>query len=616
MSTKTTFLRGFGVVAMIGLMSLVLGASLAPAAHVQAADVLMVSVAITASPSTICAGQSAHITWSSTDATSISINQGIGSVLPYGDRLVSPTQTTTYIITGTNGTGGYGTASATVFISGPCSNPTPTPTHTHTPTPTPTPTSTPFVYCAPAAQTIDQNTTAQFSASGGSGIYLWSAPTALPDGWYGHVFEPIFTVPGTHTVSVTSPGASNTATCAVYVRAVTPTPTPTWTPWPTPTPNLSCMPSYQETSYGQYAQLSASGGTGSYYWSAPYADPTYGYNSTFSTRFWSTSPYGELRAVTVHSGSQSAECFVRVFGGYTPTPTPTPGLYCTPSYQTVAPGQYATVTAYGGNGTYSWSAPYADPTYGYAQTFSTRYWDTSQYGTTRTITVQSGSQSAGCTVQISGTATPTPTPTWTPTPGQYLAVTKYGRNITRGQTVETDHLYTSYNQTLEFIIRVRSLVSWTLYGATVQDVLPAGIAYIPNTTSVNNQVVADGISGSGINLGVLTPNQEVLVKFSGIVTATGSFPSGSTAYNTVYAHASTVSAVTAQLPITMGEVLGVSTVKTGPAGNILIALLASGLVTFGYMRYTGTALFRKRDALAATRRSTSNRARLNFARFL
>jgi uncharacterized repeat protein (TIGR01451 family) len=114
-NAKITFLKGLGALAMVGLSVIVLGSFLFPVAKANA-QVLPASVGITASPSNITAGQSARLTWTSTDATSISIT-GIGSVSPYGSQYVSPSQTTTYVITGTNTSGGYATATATVYVS-------------------------------------------------------------------------------------------------------------------------------------------------------------------------------------------------------------------------------------------------------------------------------------------------------------------------------------------------------------------------------------------------------------------------------------------------------------------------------------------------------------------
>src|SRR3989344_4517435 len=117
--------------------------SLISLGYVNATDTFApVSVAITVSPSTICAGQSTHLSLDSINATSVSINQGIGSVSTRGDRNVSPTQTTIYTVTGSNSSGDSSTTSATVYVNV-CNTPTPTPIPTPTPPPTPTPTPTP-----------------------------------------------------------------------------------------------------------------------------------------------------------------------------------------------------------------------------------------------------------------------------------------------------------------------------------------------------------------------------------------------------------------------------------------------------------------------------------------
>ena len=68
---------------------------------------------MSASPTTITTGAASTLTWSSTNATSVSINQGIGAVALSGTRSVSPASTTTYTVTATNAAGSV-TATATV----------------------------------------------------------------------------------------------------------------------------------------------------------------------------------------------------------------------------------------------------------------------------------------------------------------------------------------------------------------------------------------------------------------------------------------------------------------------------------------------------------------------
>ncbi len=73
------------------------------------------TVNITANPQNISPGASSTLTWNSTNATSCSIDQGIGTVAVNGTITVNPTQTTTYTIT-TTGQGGSVTASTTVTV--------------------------------------------------------------------------------------------------------------------------------------------------------------------------------------------------------------------------------------------------------------------------------------------------------------------------------------------------------------------------------------------------------------------------------------------------------------------------------------------------------------------
>jgi len=74
------------------------------------------TVQISANPATIQTGQSSTLSWTSTNATSCSIDQGIGSVDCNSSKLVSPSVTTPYEITAT-GPGGTATSSVTVTVT-------------------------------------------------------------------------------------------------------------------------------------------------------------------------------------------------------------------------------------------------------------------------------------------------------------------------------------------------------------------------------------------------------------------------------------------------------------------------------------------------------------------
>src|SRR4030042_179261 len=84
-----------------------------------------------AAPSSISAGDSSELSWNVSGATTVSIDQGIGSVALTGTRAVAPVPTTIYTLTSPNAPGST-TATTQVVVTG-----TPTPSPSPTPTPTP-----------------------------------------------------------------------------------------------------------------------------------------------------------------------------------------------------------------------------------------------------------------------------------------------------------------------------------------------------------------------------------------------------------------------------------------------------------------------------------------------
>ena len=73
------------------------------------------TASISVSPNTVQAGQSASLTWQTTDATDVSID-GIGAVQPNGSQSVSPTESTTYHLTA-KGSGGSQEATARLTVT-------------------------------------------------------------------------------------------------------------------------------------------------------------------------------------------------------------------------------------------------------------------------------------------------------------------------------------------------------------------------------------------------------------------------------------------------------------------------------------------------------------------
>ena len=83
---------------------------------ITVSPILPPAVTITADPASILTGQSSTLTWTSTNATDVVIDQGIGQVSASGSISVSPAETTTYTMTVT-GPGGTATGTAMVTVT-------------------------------------------------------------------------------------------------------------------------------------------------------------------------------------------------------------------------------------------------------------------------------------------------------------------------------------------------------------------------------------------------------------------------------------------------------------------------------------------------------------------
>ncbi len=68
-----------------------------------------------ATPGNITSGESSTLSWSVSDATAVSVDQGIGNVALSGTRVLSPNTTTTYTLTATNDVGNV-TATADLVV--------------------------------------------------------------------------------------------------------------------------------------------------------------------------------------------------------------------------------------------------------------------------------------------------------------------------------------------------------------------------------------------------------------------------------------------------------------------------------------------------------------------
>lgn len=90
----------------------------APAAQPQATPAARPTVTLRASSTFVQKGESATLSWSSTNATSLTLVPSVGTVAPEGSAKVSPTDSTTYTITAT-GPGGSADQSVRITVAPP-----------------------------------------------------------------------------------------------------------------------------------------------------------------------------------------------------------------------------------------------------------------------------------------------------------------------------------------------------------------------------------------------------------------------------------------------------------------------------------------------------------------
>lgn len=148
--------------------------------------------------------------------------------------------------------------------------------------------------CSLSANTVGTNQVETLTATGGNGTFYWSGTNLNVTNSAGNQFAVSYPTAGTYTVTVTSAGL--TASCNVVVTSSA------------STGSLFCSPAAQNVTLGQTASVTASGGNGSYVWSAPDLSITNANGTGFSANYASSG----LKTLTVTSAGLSATCAINV----------------------------------------------------------------------------------------------------------------------------------------------------------------------------------------------------------------------------------------------------------------------------------------------------------------
>ena len=160
----------------------------------------------TASPTSITSGGSSTLSWSVSGATSLSINQGVGTVTGTTSKSVKPTATTTYTLTATNAAGSV-TKTASVTVSAAAPQPQPPVISSFT--------------ASPTSITSGASSTLSWSVSGATSLSI-NQGVGTVTGTTSKSVKPTATT--TYTLTATNAAGSVTKTASVTVSAAAPPP--------------------------------------------------------------------------------------------------------------------------------------------------------------------------------------------------------------------------------------------------------------------------------------------------------------------------------------------------------------------------------------------------------
>ncbi len=190
----------------IGLLSGCGSSNATPPANSAAAPV----ASLTATPASVTAGSSVTLAWTTTNASTVSINNGVGTVAASGSMTVSPSATTQYTLTAT-GSGGTVTSATTVTVQAAAA-------------PTATLSASPTTITAGSSATLTWTTTGATTVSIDQGVGTVAASGSMK-------VSPSTTTQ--YTLTATGSGGTVTSVASVTVQPAAAPPTATLSASPT-----------------------------------------------------------------------------------------------------------------------------------------------------------------------------------------------------------------------------------------------------------------------------------------------------------------------------------------------------------------------------------------------
>ncbi len=459
---------------------------------------------ITASPTSIAQGGSSVLTWNSIKAVScIASGAWSGSKALSGTQSVSPNSDSTYKLTCYNSVGADYVCSAAINVSA----------------------SIPTVSCAvsasPDSGTAPVNDVDITASVGGSAtgniVYQFDCTN---DGTYDYTSSATSTNPftrsnlcdyasaGTYTVKarVTRQGVSTTCTDTVTVSAP-------------PTPTVSCAlaanPNSGTVPLNNVDLTATVGGTATGtinykfdcnndgVWDYVFDNINDNPKIVINACNYSSAGTHVARARVERSTANSAQCYATINIDSVQN-TPTCSIYASPS--SITNGNYSTLNWTSSNAT----SCYASNAWSGNKSLSGSQSVSPSNNSTYALICSNGYYSTTCSATIDVT---------TVYNNPNLSIEKLVRNTTNSNTSFYDTVNANFGDEVEFLIKINSIGTGTVYNAKVKDILPSGLTYVSGSATVNGSYLVDGIINGWISIGDIIQGSSKEIKFKAKVSS-------------------------------------------------------------------------------------------------